>query len=59
MLWLDQKGPWTWATWIPLGPTQFIRANFYGHSGGKTNLAFTDAHVEPVRELKVKMFLLD
>ncbi len=58
--WIASRGPWPWVTEVWLsGPSSSVPANFYGHSGEKTNLSFMDAHVEPRRELKVQMFLPD
>lgn len=59
---LNYGGPWTMITDMVIGSgdrTTPFRKGFYGHSGNKTNLAFTDAHVEAIGDSKVKLRLFE
>ena len=51
---LTGDGPWSYIMYLRGNPV-----DFYGHTGETSNLAFTDAHVEGIRELLIADFLLD
>ena len=48
------RGPWPQIPFMGR-----YRVNFYGHTGEKTNFAFTDGHVEPIKKLKARLFTLE
>ena len=59
---LNNFGPWTMITDRRASSGQggaTVPVNYYGHSGEKTNLAFTDAHVEAIGDKKVKLRLFE
>ena len=51
---LADRGPWPWVDFYTTNHPSWTRhpADFYGHTGEKSNLAFVDGHVEAIREIK-------
>ena len=62
--WIDyiiaSRGPWPWITNLIVGSGGITaEVDFYGHKGGKTNLAFTDGHVKSIKRLTAELFTVD
>jgi prepilin-type N-terminal cleavage/methylation domain-containing protein/prepilin-type processing-associated H-X9-DG protein len=55
---LECFGPWPWQAWGNAWGSA-IPIDFYGHTGERSNLTFTDGHVEAVKDLKPADFNID